>query len=363
MTKRIEDLDPNLAANDSTDASLDWHEPTVAPFRLTGFAWLNEDGRYRRLPVSPKWPIRMPVDTLADCTAGGQIQFQTDSTTIALRVELADASNMNHMPATGQCGFDLYIGPPKAQQYFRTAVHDRTLASYEAEMLADGPGEMMNCTLNFPLYMGVKKVEIGLAANAQVLPPPDYDDARPIIVYGTSITQGGCAARPGMAYTNILSRWLNRPVINLGFSGNGKGEPELAYLINTIPDPACVVLDFQANCYNWDVAYTESLPKFIDILRTAQPETPILLISRMHYPRELFPDDGCKWCAEMEPFQKNLIADRCASGDGNLHFLSGTTLLGEDWHECTVDGAHPTDLGFYRMAQAIQPVLEDILES
>ncbi|MGO4276553.1 SGNH/GDSL hydrolase family protein, partial [Paenibacillus sp. TAF58] len=169
-------------------------------------------------------------------------------------------ANMYHMTATGQCGFDCYIGGPGEQLYYSTTVYDHTLAEYEAVIFKDMAREYRIMTLNFPLYQGVEEVWIGLDQEAQIDPPQPYDSSKKIIVYGTSITQGGCASRPGMAYTNILSRRFNREFLNLGFSGNGKGEPELAQILSDIPDPACLILDYEANCVSTEMLQT-TLPK------------------------------------------------------------------------------------------------------
>ena len=45
----------------------------------------------------------------------------------------------------------------------------------------------------------------------------------------------------------------------------------------------------------------------------------------------------------------------CAAGDKQLYFLDGSDFLGKDYSECSADGAHPNDLGFYRIAEALEP--------
>ena len=116
-----------------------WHDPTAPPFALAGFAWFARERIYRRLPKQFRHPFPEGVELLANNTAGGQIRFQTDSPRVAVRVKLTEAHNMDHMPATGQCGFDCYVGPPRAQRYCGTTRFDRAATEYES------------CVMNLPV--------------------------------------------------------------------------------------------------------------------------------------------------------------------------------------------------------------------
>ena len=338
---------------------LAWRSPTDAPFRLAGFAWFEQDGLYRRLPLEPKVPIPKSVDNFANRTAGGQIQFQTTSRELWARVELAEAPNMYHMTAAGQCGFDCYVGPPRRQFYRGTVKFAPRDASYESPLFSFPEAEMRNVTVNFPLYGGVKEVMVGLDADARVEAPPPYDGGR-VVVYGTSITQGGCAARPGLAYSNILSRRFNREFINLGFSGSGRGEPEMARLMAEIPDTACYVLDYEANAAA-EERLLKTLAGFIEILRQAHPLTPILVVSKIRYAGENFGQETINARLGRRDFQRDTVEHLRAAGDEKVFFCDGGRLLGDDFHECTVDGGHPNSMGLWRMAEGLAPVIGEIL--
>lgn len=353
-------LDANMRIQQSGDNHFNWYSPLEEPFHIAGFGWLHEERLYRRLPAKPDWKLPEAVDQLANCTAGGQIRFETDATSLSVKVKLSGAANMYHMPATGQCGFDCYIGSPGEQLYYGTTVYDHKLTEYEAVIYKDMGQESRIITLNFPLYQGVEEVWIGLDREAQIAPPPTYEKSGKIIVYGTSITQGGCAARPGMAYTNILSRRINMEFLNLGFSGNGKGEPELAHILSEIPDPACLILDYEANCVSTELLQI-TLPEFISIYRDKHPLTPILVISRITHAKEKFQAQMAQDRADRKQIQIRTVEQARELGDANIYFCDGSQLLGEDAHECTVDGSHPTDLGFLRMADGLTPILQKIL--
>lgn len=357
---RPEKLDENMRIAGETGQPMTWYSPKVAPFRLAGFAWFAQDGIYRRLPLRPSHPLSEAVDSFADCSAGGQIQFQTDSTRLYVRVVLRGPSSMNHMAATGQCGFDCYIGPSNAQRYCRTTCFERDATSYEAMLFHDFSREMRNIRLNFPLYQGVSDVLVGLEPGAEILAPPPYACEGRCVVYGTSITQGGCASRPGMLPTNILGRRLNVEFVNLGFSGSGRGEPEVAKIISEIEDPICYVLDYDANALGIET-FRITLPEFIRILRTAHPDLPIVVMPSPNFAEEIFVPKALAETRERREFQRKTVEDLRARGDENIIYLDASRFLGDDFDECTVDGCHPTDLGFLRIANGMEPLLRRVL--
>ena len=165
----IEKLDPNMTLEKADAKGVAWLDPRTPPFRLVGFPWIEEDKVYRRLPVKPKWQIRGAVDSLANSTAGGQIQFQSDSPKILIRVKLRQVSGMYHMPATGQSGFDLYVGQPGKQLYLSTTRFAASAKDFETTLFT-GAKTNRHFTLNFPLYNGVESVEIGVVAGSDGQP-------------------------------------------------------------------------------------------------------------------------------------------------------------------------------------------------
>jgi hypothetical protein len=335
-----------------------WYNPQEVPFAISGFAWFKRDCRYRRMPVKPEWKLPEAVDALADCTAGGQVRFQTNSKTVSLRAVLRGPANIPHMPATAQCGFDLYHGLPGRQRFCTVTKFDVARDAFSLALLSCKESAMRNITINFPLYQGVEEVAIGLDPGAQLVKSPPYAFGKPIVVYGTSITQGGCCSRPGMAYTNILSRKLNVEFINLGFSGSGRGEPEVARLISGIPDPGLFILDYEANSGD---TIRQTLPTFIDIIRAARPQVPLLVLSCILFSAVALNKDVVKERRLRAHFQRDHVRLRRVAGDRNIFFHDGSSLLGKDFDECTVDGVHPTDLGHFRIADGLAPVLRRIM--
>ncbi len=351
-------LDANRALKKVDGNGISWFNPKLAPFDLVGFEWLEKDSIFRRLPLNPDWEIRTAVDGLANHTAGGQVRFRTNSKRILVKVVLRERSSLYHMPATGQSGFDLYMRSDEGFQYLKTTRFPHDTIQYQVELYSTTENKMHNFTLNFPLYNGVNSLHIGLDKGALLEPPLTFNVQGKVVIYGTSITQGGCVSRPGMLFSNILSRKLDAEFVNLGFSGNGRGEPELARLINQIPDTKFIILDYEANTSH---TIKNSLAKFVDILREKQPEIPILIVSKIRYAREPEGSSNYKLLISNRNFQKKLVEERKLKGDKNIYFLDGSTILGEDYLECTVDGVHPSDLGSYRIAEALLPVIKEIL--
>ncbi len=334
-----------------------WHDPASKPFRLCGFYWYGRDKVYRRLPVKLDWPVSPGVEILANYTAGGQVRFRTDSKRIFVRYESHFDGRMHHMPDTGMSGLDLYLGAP-GQERFWGVVRRSEFEGVYKYLLFDVPsGAMQDFVLNMPLYNGLKSLEVGVDEGAVIEPPRPFERENPVVVYGTSITQGGCASRPGMAYSNILSRKLNTEFLNLGFSGNGRCEADMARILAEIADPALFIIDCEANCADPDT-FAARLPEFIRILREKHPVMPILVVSKINYQRVAHPCIAQAKDEQNRVMQMMLVSELRKAGDLNIRFMDGADLLQDDFDECTMDGVHPNDLGFYRMAEALYlPVL------
>ena len=364
--RNVAHADQNMRQTAGDLQTLTWRSPTEPPFRLHGFPWYATDRVFRRLPIEPPSPVRDALDRLSNCTAGGQIHFQTDSRLVGVRVQLSAPATMDHMTTVAECGFDAYFARPDAfgqLRFLGVTRIPRDAVSFEKAFLKFDSREMRRVVLNFPLYQGVREILVGVEPDAEIQPPPPLARAGRVVCYGTSIVQGGCACRPGMNYPNILSRRFNMEFINMGFSGNARGDLSIAEAIATIPDPACVLLDYEANCKEraW---LTDTLRPFIGILRGAHSTVPILVLSRIPFPRILFRESDRIEKDARRDFIAQTVSDLREEGDPNVHFLDGGALLGEaDWDECTVDGLHPTDLGFMRMADRLEPVMRTLLRA
>lgn len=352
--------DANMAADLLAEGTeVVWRSFEEAPFRLGGLPFHVPGGALRRLPELPAGAIPETVDMLAWHTAGATLGFKTDSGSICLRVKLRNSFLMYHMTAIGSAGFDLYLGPPEHRVLVAATRFQVNALDYSVILFDDLPaGEMREYLLEFPLYSGVESLEIGLDPDAKLEAPSPWRSGGKIVIYGTSITQGGCASRPGMCLANLLSRRWNMEVVNLGFSGNGRGEPEVMELVAGVPDPALFVLDYVLNAGL--KKFMATLPGAIDIIRRRHPRVPVALMTPMHQGRELFRSGIATEFLAYDAVMRAEVEKRRAGGDCNVHFVNGTDESPE-WHEFMVECSHLNDLGFYRQYELVAPQLEKLL--
>jgi len=335
-----------LSDNDafSDDRNIVWYDGRN--LAVEGKGWTDTEAFYDRLPLKAKNMVRTPVWNLSRNSAGLNIRFMTDADSIHIEWTLSGKElALVHMPATGVSGIDLYGKDEKNGWYFIINGQPKNVTNKITIKLPDKIQEYM---LYLPLYNGVKDLKIGIDKNEFITKIPADDQRKQIVFYGTSITQGACASRPGMAFTSIISRRLNTAVINLGFSGNGRMEPELAELLSEL-DPSIYILDCLWNMTGEMVA--QRVESFIKILRKSRPHTPILLVEDSN--------DG-NMSTKKGDILRNIFDKLKVGVDKNLYFLANTGMLGEDG-DGTVDRVHPNDLGMIRHAEIYTPLLKRIL--
>ena len=351
--------DANMATGLTDGRDVVWLDMATAPFRLSGLPFCKPGGKLRRLPELAPGTIPEAVDMLAWHTSGATLGFKTDSDRICLRVTLECSRVMDHMTAIGSGGFDLYMGPPERRIFCAATRFPANAAEYSVILIKDIPAAgVREYLLDFPLYSNVASLEVGLTPGAKLEAPSPWNGDKKVVIYGTSITQGGCASRPGMCMANMLSRRWNMEVVNLGFSGSGRGEPEVMELVASVPDPALFVLDYVVNA--GVAGFRETLPGAIDIIRRRHPEVPIALLTPMPLCRELWIPQRAADFREVCELMRDEAERRRAAGDANVHFVNGS-VDSPDWHEFMVDGVHLTDLGFYKQTELVAPQLEKLL--
>lgn len=336
-----------------------WSNWDEAPFELEGFAFRKPGKPLRRLPESrPECKFPEAVDVYADHAAGGVLRFRSNSPFIAVRATVTCHNNSADIMTIGRTGFDLYmdgafIGVTR-KNYDELSFPTHSFAAV-LTLPPETERKMHEFELYFPLYARVDFFEIGVAPEARVEPPRPRRNPRPVVFYGTSIIHGCCASRPGLAETAQLARMLDRPVLNFGFAGSAKGEPEVAETLAKVETPALFLLDYDANV---DLDQLEqTLPHFTDILRRHHPTVPIVTISQLRIPAERAANSAGR-------LRRSAIhranCERCrAMGDEAVCFLDGFDLLGESFAECFVDAVHPNDIGFLRVSEKLSAFLRE----
>jgi len=324
---------------------------------IEGKGWAETSHPYDRLPDSAQAKVTPSVWGLSKNSAGVCLRFETNSPTVSVRWSVTSSTlGMPHMPATGVSGIDLYTRTPQGKWKFvgngRPATQEGNIASFSFE---DGARENRECLVYLPLYNGTASVEVGVPAEMKLTPPAPRpaSQQKPVVVYGTSIAQGGCASRPGMAWTGILGRLLDRPVINLGFSGSGRMEPPVGEPLAELA-PAVYIMDCTWNMGDPQEVYTERIAALVNTIRATHPETPIIFVGQSHILTDSHPRD-------LTMRQINAVRPLQEAGIPNLILVPGEILMDADG-EGTVDGCHPNDLGMDVHARALVPFVQEALQ-
>lgn len=343
----ISEIDKNFAVvTEINKPDICFRNVLEDPFKVYGVYYY--EGKFRRLPEEIAQTVSPGVLRLHSHTAGGRVRFRTDSSYIAIIAKMPVIGKMAHFALTGSAGFDIYDGT----RYLKTFVPPFGISGGFQSVADLGGAQMRDITIHFPLYSEIEELYIGISEAATLEAPKPYTHEVPIVYYGSSITQGGCASRPGMAYENILSRRLNADHINLGFSGNAKGEPEIAEYISKL-NMSVFVYDYDHNAPTLEHYKATYEPMFRKV-RDANPDLPIVCMGRPQY----YMTENIKQRIEVI---RETVENSRARGDDKVWMITGPELMAMTEGDGHVDGCHPTDLGFMSMAKALGDLLETIL--
>ena len=344
--KDVSKVDKNFIVKTKIEKDdIKFFNPEEKPFELYGV--VREGEKLRRMPEHIAKTVSEGVYALHANTAGGRIRFITNSPYVAIFVKFGDVGKMPHFALTGSIGLDMYADNIHAG----TFVPPFDIADSYESVRELGDLREREITINLPLYSEVKELYIGLKNDAIIKSPSPYKNKKPVVFYGSSITQGGCASRPGMTYQAILSRMLNIDYINLGFSGNAKAEDEIIDYIKNL-EMSMFVMDYDHNAPTV-LHLLNTHEKMFKAVREKNPDLPIILMPRPTY-----------LLNEMEKERLEIVRttynNALASGDKNVYLVSNEELTALCLNDGKVDNNHPTDLGFLSMAQGVYNVIKDI---
>lgn len=341
----IEKIDKNFAKQvvvSNGEAVYDIPSPA---FDLYGVSYDEKEGAFVRMDMVVAEKVSSGVRGLARHTSGGRLCFATDSHSLKITVTYPKLLVMHHMAITGSSGFSLFERMEQGEEYVANLMPyfmDETGFSAAAKLQG---GSMREYVLYFPLYQDVSSLQITLDENARVQRGKSYRDIAPILYYGSSITQGGCASRPDNAYQALICQRNNIDYINLGFSGNAKGEKEMVAYLGGL-NCSLFVCDYDHNAPTVEHLRATHYPLYQQF-RAAQPNTPILFLSKPDIARDRDGEERLK-------IIRSTYLKAKRQGDNNVYFLSGKNFYGKKrcW-KFAVDGCHPTDCGFAVMADKI----------
>lgn len=316
--------------------------------------------RYERLPSELENVSRKDVWRLGRSSAGLYIRFRSNTTSMRVKWQSTFDNEQNHMTDLGTRGLDLYAlvnGEWRAV----APVRPTSKGVNEWTIIRNMLPEQREYMLYLSLYDGVKSLEIGVDEGAYIGQPEVASPSteKPIVMYGSSILQGGCASRPGMAYTNIIGRRFDREVFNLGFSGNARLDMEIAHLMASVKAPGAFVLDFVPN--SSDKLINEAAEKFFRVLRDAHPDVPVIFVEDPIFPRTAFDTKLHEEVVGRNIAMTQLFKRLKKAGERKIYYVSAKKMLGDDG-EATVDGSHFTDVGALRYVENIMPALKKALK-
>ena len=356
----ISEIDKNFNLNYDEPEDTEWFSVLDLPFAIHGMENVEEERRYRRLPGEFARTVNEGVWGLCRNTAGGRVRFATDSPFIAIRVVEPYSEIVPHMTVAAKNGFSLYSDKAYLGMFapsFRRIQHGIETEKIGFGGILENNFGLSDMTLFFPLYSDVESVHIGLKRGCILHSPAPYKHTRPVLFYGSSITQGACASKPGDDYVNRLSRMLDTDILNFGFSGSAMGEPVMAEYLSSF-DPSVFVFDYDHNAPSYEHLRKTHYP-FYKVFRDAHPTTPIILMTMPGFAEDQYkPTRNPRYQTILDTYNRAR-----AEGDENIYFLNAYGCFGEKLSgECgTIDRCHPDSLGFLRMANLVYPLLNELL--
>ena len=350
--KAADEIDRAMRSDGSSENGVVFHDVRKPPFRIYGLYNPESEQDFKRLPDDVAKNTNSGVASLYLNTAGGRVRFCTNSKTICIKAEMPIMGKMSHFALSGSCGFDLYIdeknGDTHFSRVFKPPFHAE--GGFEASATFETKKKRY-FTLNFPTYSNIRNLYIGLDEGAFLGDGKKYLPVAPIVYYGSSITQGGCASRPGNTYESIVSQRMNIDHINLGFSGSGRGEDAISDYIASL-EMSAFVMDYDHNSPSPE-HLAETHHKMYLKVRMANKNIPIIMMSKS--------DFNSGYCMNIK--RRNVIyssyMQAINEGDRNVFFIDGESVFRGPYENiCTVDGNHPNDMGFALMADAVEATLK-----
>ena len=347
---KLEDIDKNLKVDKEIDKTgLKFYHFEDEPFKIYGNIKRGDDGLLYRLPREVAEKTNTGVLALSTNTAGGRVRFRSDTKIVAVIAKYNSVTHMPHFSVTGRRGMDLYADGIFISTFIPP--NDMPNLAFEAKVGVSGDNRERDFTINLPIYQDLVDLYIGIEESATLAAPTPYKNEKPIVFYGSSITQGACASRPGNTYISHLSRWLDSDFINLGFSGSARGEQAIVDYISGL-DMSVFVCDYDYNAPTVEHLEATHLPLYRRV-REKNPDLPIIFMTR---PGGVLYSDRLPRRAVVKKTYDIAVSE----GDKNVYFLDPNEHMPFMADEGTVEACHPNDLGFYFMAKALLPILECI---
>ena len=352
---RSPDRGEDIVAQRVTSDGMQWHDAQTLD--IEGRGWQDVECPYARLPASARSLVPQVVWEYSRCSSGLCVRFVSNARRIVVCWHIKDLRQQTHMSPTGIRGIDLYAKQGGVWRFVNTGMAGSRYTNSRT-LIKGGPQGEHEYLLYFPLFSPVEHLSIGIDSGAFLRKGPAYasEHELPLCFYGTSLTQGACASRPGITYPAILGRRLQRPILNLGFSASGKMESAMADLMSELTC-SVYILDCIPNMTADLVA--ERVEPFVRRLHITHPHTPIVLVGSPPYPNAWFFQKMYSLYADRNAVLYELYDKLTAEGVSTVTLIPGEALIGTDGEASVAN--HATDLAFMRYANVLTPIIRDIL--
>ncbi len=353
MLKTAEHVDSAMKIDTEIgEKDIVFYDVRKPPFQIYGLYSPEAETDFKRMPDDVALNVNEGVAALYKNTAGGRVRFSTDSPYVAIHAEMPTMAKMSHFSLTGSCGFDIYVDEKNGDSHFKGVLKPpfHATGGFESKITFEQK-KLRNITIYFPTYSNVKKLYIGLSDSSFLGKGLKYKSKNPVVYYGSSITQGGCSSRPGNTYQSIVTQRMNIDHINLGFSGSARGEQLMAEYISKLKMSA-FVMDYDHNSPSAE-HLSETHYRLYETVRKANKNIPIIIMSKSDFLAD-YQESVLRRMVVFDTYQRAI-----SQGDEKVYFIDGESVFRGPYENiCTVDGVHPTDMGFALMADAVENTLK-----
>ena len=330
-----------------------WIEFPADAFEVCGLPWFAGNApELWRLPARVEGRVRDPVWQLGRFPSGGRIRFAADTTKLAIRMVCAPFVARHNMSPYGRSGLDVYVDGSYWNSVCPSAPGEQTGTFFD-----QADRQMRQFTIYLPLYQELRVLSIGVDEGAQVQLPAAHQRPAPIVLYGSSVLQGAGACRPAMTYEAILGRSLGLDYVDLGFGGNGRAEAEVVELLAEV-DACAYVFDLGKS---FDMQPASVYVRMLERLRAAHPNVPQVCLTPIYSTRESLDAEYLALSLHTRQVVVEAVQALHAAGDTGVFLMHGFDLLGPHDADAFHEGVHPTDYGFWLIAQRLQPLLAQVL--
>ena len=347
----------------------------------------------RRLPHWTRAQLPQPMDVTVRMPSGVRLRFATESRRVGISF-LATNMTMrgwkcrpvvfNLETDAGMLRGESTLGSTIVVDPGAPGVSEVVRGEADTLWFEDLTPGNKTCELWLPhnAFVELRALVVDDGATVKAAPP---DRRRQWVHYGSSISHCTEAEEPAGTWPAVAARQAGVALRNLGFGGQCHLDQFVARTIRDLPDVDIMSIKVGINIVNLDSmrerVFTPALHGFLDTIREAKPEVPLVAISPIFCPSAETRSgptildgqgkfvtiegldqfrNGCLSLVRIREIIAEVVEKRRVAGDSALHYVDGLTLFGADDAHDLPDDLHPNPAGYRRMGERFAPVLSGI---